>query len=311
MHGKAPPGPEACRPPGWTAERLPRPPVPPQALAQLGGNINGPSLIRTPDWLPGRLGRYYLYFAHHHGLHIRLAFADDLEGPWTLWKPGTLRVEQTPCAGHIASPDVHVDEERREIRMYFHGPLVRPGSDRKPQVSFVSRSSDGLHFVSEPGVLGSSYFRVVQRQDHWLAMAWGGNLYRSADGFCPFEPGPNPFAGAPLPLRHVALRLDGEQLSVFHSCIGGEPEHIQVSHLHLGGDWDSWVASPPVSVLRPEWAEEGAALPVAPSVKGRARGPLHQLRDPAYFREGDCEYLLYSMAGESGIGLARLLPRRS
>ncbi|TGP23371.1 hypothetical protein, partial [Mesorhizobium sp. M1D.F.Ca.ET.234.01.1.1] len=41
-----------------------------------GANINGPSLIRVPDWLPGRLGAYYLYFAHHTGTYIRLAFAD-------------------------------------------------------------------------------------------------------------------------------------------------------------------------------------------------------------------------------------------
>ena len=33
----------------------------------IGANIQGPSLIRTPDWLPNRLGRYYLYFADHKG----------------------------------------------------------------------------------------------------------------------------------------------------------------------------------------------------------------------------------------------------
>ena len=28
----------------------------------IGINIQGPSLIRVPDWLPNPLGRYYLYF---------------------------------------------------------------------------------------------------------------------------------------------------------------------------------------------------------------------------------------------------------
>ena len=28
-------------------------------------NINGPSLIEAPEWLPQKLGRYYLYFANH------------------------------------------------------------------------------------------------------------------------------------------------------------------------------------------------------------------------------------------------------
>ena len=55
----------------------------------MGSNINGPSLIRVPDWLPNPLGKYYLYFAHHKGEYIRLAYADDLSGPWTTYEAGT------------------------------------------------------------------------------------------------------------------------------------------------------------------------------------------------------------------------------
>ncbi|TIO99576.1 MAG: hypothetical protein E5X72_32940, partial [Mesorhizobium sp.] len=40
-----------------------------------GININGPSLISMPDWAPGRLGAYHLYFADHGGSYIRLAYA--------------------------------------------------------------------------------------------------------------------------------------------------------------------------------------------------------------------------------------------
>lgn len=50
----------------------------------LGDNINGPSVIRVPSWLHEPLGRYYMYFAHHSGTCIRLAYADDLEGPWSI-----------------------------------------------------------------------------------------------------------------------------------------------------------------------------------------------------------------------------------
>ena len=28
-----------------------------------GDNINGPSLIKVPDWVENKLGKYYLYFA--------------------------------------------------------------------------------------------------------------------------------------------------------------------------------------------------------------------------------------------------------
>ena len=46
-----------------------------------GDNINGPSMIKVPDWIQSPLGKYYLYFAHHQGKYIRLAYADHPEGP--------------------------------------------------------------------------------------------------------------------------------------------------------------------------------------------------------------------------------------
>ena len=46
--------------------------------------------------------------------------------------------------------------------------------------------------------------------------------------------------------------------------------------------------------------------PMEPSVRGVAYGHVNQLRDPAIFSEGDRNYLLYSVAGESGIGIAEI-----
>ena len=59
-----------------------------------GDNINGPSLIRIPDWIPAReradpSAVYYLYFAHHTGDYIRLAWASNLTGPWRLHDTGS------------------------------------------------------------------------------------------------------------------------------------------------------------------------------------------------------------------------------
>src|SRR5215217_6044065 len=56
-----------------------------------GANICDPSLIRVPDWLEEPLGKYYLYFADHKGGYIRLAYADRLEGPWAVYRAGTLK----------------------------------------------------------------------------------------------------------------------------------------------------------------------------------------------------------------------------
>jgi len=58
-------------------------------------NINGPSLIRVPSWVQNPLGKYYLYFAHHKGEYIRLAYADELSGPWKIYEPGALELSDS------------------------------------------------------------------------------------------------------------------------------------------------------------------------------------------------------------------------
>lgn len=72
-----------------------RPIIAPGMDARMGANIEGPSLIRVPPWLPDPLGRYYLYFADHKGDYIRLAYADDLAGPWTVHPPGALQLAES------------------------------------------------------------------------------------------------------------------------------------------------------------------------------------------------------------------------
>ncbi len=92
-----------------------------QTNPKVGDNVNFPSVIRVPEWIDDPLGRYYLYFSHKRGSYIRLAYADHVEGPWQIYKSGTLHIKETPFTGHIASPDVHVDQDNEVIRMYYHG----------------------------------------------------------------------------------------------------------------------------------------------------------------------------------------------
>ena len=61
----------------------------------LGDNVNGPSIVRAPAWIKQPLGRYYAYFAHHKGQFIRLAYADAIAGPWTIYEPGVVQVKDT------------------------------------------------------------------------------------------------------------------------------------------------------------------------------------------------------------------------
>mgnify|MGYP003344435905 CR=1 FL=1 len=180
---------------GFTIRRFESNPIiRPEMDARMGRNINGPSLIRVPDWLPAPLGRYYLYFADHKGTYIRLAYSDHLGGPWKTHLAGSLDIADShfptraeDCnityvnsygvfgddVPHIASPDVHVDEEQRRIRMYFHGML--PDGN---QVTRVALSDDGIRFQALPENLGNSYFRVF-RHEGWhyaLVMRIGGGL---------------------------------------------------------------------------------------------------------------------------------------
>ena len=273
-----------------------------------GGNINGPSLIRVPDWVEEPLGRYYLYFAHHQGEYIRLAYADRVEGPWRIHAPGTLRLDDAPFVNwHVASPDVIVDEERRHLRMYFHGPT------ESEQMSFAAYSKNGLRFTPSPEPLGIYYFRVFRLDDWWYAMARGGWLYRSRDGVTAFEEGPNPFpdvdpqdkwspSSGP---RHVAVLVDGRRLWVYYTNIGDTPERILRCTIEATGDWSDWRTAAPEEVLRPEQPWEGADLPIKTSQVGACERE-HALRDPGLFVEDDRTYLLYSVAGENGIAIARV-----
>jgi hypothetical protein len=312
-------GPAAIKPSGIRVARFGNNPiiVPSMMPSDDGSSINGPSLIRVPAWIDKPLGRYYLYFAHHQGKYIRLAFADELHGAWSIYRPGTLPLASTPCNAienaqvardkHLASPDVHVDDEAREIRMYFHGPVRVAGPVTKTssykQLSLVATSKDGLTFTARPERLGNPYFRVFRWDGAWFALGMPGLIYRSADGLSGFVEGPTLFTPN---MRHSAVRIDGTSLQVFYSVVGDNPERILLSTIDLSLPWMRWQASEPSVVLEPEKEWEGANLPAMPSVRGIARRQLRELRDPAIFVDEGRTYLLYSVAGESGIAISEL-----
>ena len=282
-------------------QRLPDNPIITLAMGNkrdLEGNINGPSLIRVPDWIENPLGRYYLYFAHHNGTYIRLAYADEVAGPWQVYAPGTMKLEEAYAIQHIASPDVHVNNDRREIRMYYHSPVPEGGQRTK-----VATSEDGIRFTAAPEVLGLSYFRVFQWDGWHYAIGMPGVLYRSKDGLTDFQQGPTLF---PDNIRHSAVKLDGNALSIYYSMVDEAPESICQSSIDLTPDWMSWKPTDQQVMLRPELGYEGADLPNKPSQRGAIMEPVNQLRDPCIFEDGSNTYLLYSIAGEQGIALAKL-----
>lgn len=295
----------------------PNPIISKELHPSLGDNINGPSLIRVPSWVDNPLGRYYLYFAHHRGEFIRLAYADAIEGPWSIHAPGVLNLEDSTCLDHVASPDVHVDESRREIRMYFHGVEFASSSETDGhehqfgeagrwignQRSKLATSTDGLRFSARAEPLGTSYFRAFSFDGWYYALGMPGVFYRSRDGIRDFEVGPICFSAD---FRHAALHLSGHTLHVFHSMVGDMPERIVHSTIDLRPHWLDWHPTPATTVLEPEMHYEGATLPLQPSVRGPVFEPVRELRDPAIFEDDGQLFLLYAIAGEQGIAIARL-----
>jgi hypothetical protein len=61
-----------------------------------------------------------------------------------------------------------------------------------------------------------------------------------------------------------------------------------------------------LEVLRPEHSWEGSNEPLAASIRGTINIPVNQLRDPAVFAEDGRVFLLYTVAGESGIAIAEV-----
>lgn len=287
-----------------TVERLPNSPIiTPQSDPTLGTNINGPTLIKVPKWVKNPLGAYYLYFADHKGKYIRLAYANRLDGVWTVYKPGTLPLAQSHFTDHIASPEVVLDDEKHQIRMYYHG--LTP--EEKVQHTRVAISTDGLNFtaIQEPVGRGSAYWRIFRYSGYWYALAMPGRLFRSKDGLTLFEAGSQLFPANPTQV-HSAVLVKGDTLHVFYTRSGDTPERILYSKVALSKDWENWKPSAPQECLSPETEWEGAKLPLSAGRIGALDTPIHALRDPALFQEDGKTYLLYAIAGESGIAIAEI-----
>ena len=221
---------------------LDHPLIGPDIHPSIGENIQGPSLIKVPDWVQNKMGEYYLYFADHKGLYIRLAYADSITGPWQVYEPGSLQIEESFFAPtrpaisearlqelvaarrargvqvshdlakeltepHIASPDVHVDDENQQIIMYYHG-LEGPGF----QHSRVATSSDGINFTAREENIGRTYMRIFPWQGMRYAISMPGQFYRSRDGLTKFEEGPLLFVPN---MRHAAILIRDNTLYVF------------------------------------------------------------------------------------------------
>jgi hypothetical protein len=280
--------------------------ITPATSSTLSNNIDGPSVIRVPSWIPNRLGNYYMYFAAHNGHYIRMAYANNPEGPWTIYAPGTLKdTEVAPFSNTISSPDVHVMDAAGKIRMYFSTDNY-PGSTE--QWSGVAESTDGIHFTLRSTVnIAKYYLRVFDWAGQFFGLAKGwstapAELGVSPDGIQRFNAIKTMSQGS---VRHMAVLTKGTILLVFYSRIGDAPERIFLTTIDMTTPPSTWDFTNPIEVIRPATTYEGAGYAISPSVKGPATN-VNQLRDPYVFEDGTNTYLYYTIAGESGIAVAKI-----
>ncbi|MCY4291227.1 MAG: hypothetical protein OXC72_05650 [Roseovarius sp.] len=297
---------------------LSKPIIHPGLSQSLGENINGPSIVERPDWAHG-CGRYLLYFAHHHGRHIRLAWANSLYGPWHIHETGALQLQKTRFAQtppdlpqpewalkhgldahvpHIASPDVHVNHQNRQFEMLFHG-LDGDGI----QKTCMAVSRNGLEWNVGETLTEQTYLRRFDFGSRTYAIALHGELMQLRDDGA-IEHGPRPLSKN---TRHVAVMKNGETLDIVFSRIGDRPERLLHVRMAMNGNWLNWKCDgKPVELLRPELEWEGAGLPKTVSHPGPT-GFSCALRDPYLFRENGRTWLIYAGGGESALGLAEII----
>ncbi len=175
-------------------------------MPKLGYNIDGPCLVTVPGWIPEAdradpSAKYYLYFANHGGDYIRMAWAANPMGPYTVYNPGagvlSISIAQPYLDSlkfgyHIASPDVVIDSVRKKFVMYFHGDLKYNGSTvagSEGQHTGVALSSDGLDFNQgvQETVISGFYLRVFKYKGELYGLDRYSILYKARDPEYPWK----------------------------------------------------------------------------------------------------------------------------
>ena len=167
-----------------------------------GRNINGPTVIKAPSWLKNAPGKYLMYFSHHTGSYIRMAYADKLTGPWKIYEGGVMDLAQITKAGlswgpdHVASPEIWIDNEHQELWMYFHTPilLLRSSMIRTTKRRFFNKNKppteppqktalSGLPTAAKSPSIICAYCRLREAASGVLPAAAHSAIPMTASGF--------------------------------------------------------------------------------------------------------------------------------
>ena len=277
-------------------------------------NINGPSLIKVPKFIKNPLGQYYLYFADHGGKYIRMAYSNIITGPYALYKKGVLHLDNIPGYNHLASPDVHIENEK--ICMFYHCPYK---NGKTPQYTFYAYSNNGLNFISKLKNIIHPYFRrfTFENDIYGLAMKSvacntitpelkkkGCNsvtvvlkkindTWKEIAEILPFS-------------RHTCIFIKNSIIYVFFSNVGDNPEHIKVGELTINKKNNICNIINIKSIIKPELYYEHHNTQLTKSRYGGTKQFVRQLRDPYVIKDDKDIYILYTVCGEKGIAIAKI-----
>jgi hypothetical protein len=169
----------------FSIERFPGNPVIDRVAGELGYiNINGPSVIRVPDWIENPLGRYYMYFAHHKGSYIRLAYSQNPAGPWRLHPGGALGIaesffpqeyEKQPAAGKVLLQlfEIFPPQVARDMLLLVYRAQVTDPATRRARGT--TEAANVKAHIASPEV-------VVDEDNQRLLMYFHGLLENGSQG---------------------------------------------------------------------------------------------------------------------------------
>jgi len=236
-------------------------------------SINGPCLMKVPSWIPQPLGRYYLYFAHHEGRGIYLAYSDRITGPWQVYDQPILELHNTQMMSVPGLPSSWDDvipqmgpTEREAIRAMMSSRAAKSG-EKTPD-------TDQLHMphIASPEVIIDEKYQTIKLYYHGIV---SGSIQMtryctSVDGISFRAHHPitglaymrcfyhrDMWYGIAMPgvlyrsptglsslevrertlldpdVRHIGLLKRDNMLYIFHSRVGDSPERILSTEVDL------------------------------------------------------------------------------
>ncbi len=280
---------------------------------ELLNNINGPCCIKAPEFFQNSPGKYLLYFAHHSGKYIRLAYSDSLFKNWKILDVQICSVDSSlDFHDHVASPEVFIDQKNKDVYLFFHSREI----GNRTQRTFLAKSKNGTQFNFEK--IKSKlpfYMRFFEFKNSTYAITKGGNLYQNKGDFVSDDwislgnidsgkSNEEVMHNEPGSIRHVAIIKYGNEIFVFYTRIGDAPERIYASHLLMVNHLPRLINE--IEILRPLYKFEGSECCLEESSSGPSLGFENAVRDPYVFEEEGRYYLFYTIGGESGIAVCEI-----